>query len=434
MPFLTSKVTPVHQDQEDKEDEVSVVIGMDMYVILLHTLLKRYGGERHSKIEQYKEFRDRGELILWKYVPPDSTIIYISHEWVGKTHPDPQGDQFYHLVLLLERLLRGDVDRTDMDAFHSLLYKHNCTTTAEEWRLMLDPEKTFIFYDGFCVSKEERDEAFRFVPEIIKRCDFMIILAPGCTHFDKIDPRTGRKMNLCYRTYRLHAMSVFEMFSAFLTTKGGEQVRPALLVRSGGGIPNWISPVECQKLAPGTSIFECCVENHSKIKECRRPICLKSLDELIETRARSLFSSNNFAEARFTICLRNYWCRGLIDDTTKASWNTIGEFKDSLRWIRSHENDFVDREGFSLLGYASATDCVNVVREVLIEMSKILDPIQRKRSMCAKFPKEGVVQLGIMGGMTPLMSAMIASRPEIVSLFLEYGAGPDRRNSRLCST
>ena len=139
----------------------------------------------------------------------------------------------YHLLLLLERLQRGDVDRTDMDAFHSLLYKHNHTTTAEDWKRMLDPQKTFIFYDGFCVPKEKREEAFRMIPEIIKRCDFMIILAPGCTHFDKIDPRTGRKMNLCYRTYRLRARCVFEMFSSFLTTKGGEQVRPALLVRSG---------------------------------------------------------------------------------------------------------------------------------------------------------------------------------------------------------
>ena len=217
-----------------------------------------------------------------------------------------------------------------MDAFHSLVYKHNYTTTAEEWQRMLDPQKTYIWYDGFSIPKEKRYEAFQFVPEIIKRCDFMIILAPGCTHFDKIDPRTGRKMNLCYRTYRLNAMCVFEMFSAFLTTKGGEQVRPALLVRSGGGIPSWMSPLECQKLAPGTSTFECCANNHSKIKECRRPICLKSLDELIERRARSLFSSNKFAEARFTLCLRNYWCRGLIDDTTKASWNTMGEFKDSL--------------------------------------------------------------------------------------------------------
>ena len=166
----------------------------------------------------------------------------------------------------------------------------------------------------------------------------MVILAPGCTHFDKIDSGTGRKMNLCYRTYRLRAKCVFEMFSSFLTTKGGEQVRPALLVRSGGGIPNWISPLECQKLAPGTSIFECCANNHSKIKECRRPICLKSLDEMIERRARSLFSSNKFAEARFTLCLRNYWCRDLIDDAMPKKWTSLQNFELSLRWFKPNRH------------------------------------------------------------------------------------------------
>ena len=120
-----------------------------------------------------------------------------------------------------------------MDPFHSLLYKQNHTTTAEDWKRILNSQKTYIFYDGLCVSKEKRERGFQMIPEFIKRCDFMIILAPGCTHFDKIDPRTGRKKNLCYRTYRLRARCVYEMFSSFLTTKGGEQVRPALLVRSG---------------------------------------------------------------------------------------------------------------------------------------------------------------------------------------------------------
>ena len=90
----------------------------------------------------------------------------------------------YHLLLLLERLQRGDVGRTDMDAFHSLLYKHNYATTAEDWKCMLDPQKTFIFYDGFCVSREKRGEEFRAIPEFImevhqelKRRDF---LTPWC--------------------------------------------------------------------------------------------------------------------------------------------------------------------------------------------------------------------------------------------------------------
>ena len=150
-----------------------------VYVMLLRVLLNRYGGRRHPVLDSFNTLMKRGLLTELSFVPRGSVIIYISHQWVGINHPDPRGDQFYHLVLLLERLLRGDVDRTDMDAFHSLLYKHNYTTTAEKWKRMLDPEKTFFFYDGFCVSKEERDEAFRFVPEIIKRCDFMIILAPG---------------------------------------------------------------------------------------------------------------------------------------------------------------------------------------------------------------------------------------------------------------
>lgn len=305
--FGSAKVKPFKQEKEEECDVKTNFV--EMSVIRLHTVMKLYGGQRHPRLESYKELVERGELISIKYVPPQSTIIYISHEDVGNDHPDPGGDQMYHLLLLLERLRRGDVDRTDMDAFHSLVYKQNHTTTAEDWKRTLDAEKTFIFYDGFCVPEEKRGQAFRMIPEFIKRCDFMIILAPGCTHFDKIDPRTGRKMNLCYRTYRLSARCVFEMFSSFITTRGDAQVTPALLVRSGKGIPNWISPLECQKLATGTSTFECCANNHSKSKGCRRSVCLKSLDELIETRARSLFASKNFTEARFTICFRNYWCR-----------------------------------------------------------------------------------------------------------------------------
>ena len=272
MPLLSSKVTPAntHLHEEGQHKSNQAVRDMKMFVVSLHTLFKRYGGQRHPKIEPYKELRDRGELVLWKYVPPDSKMIYISHEWVGIDHPDPQGNQIYHLLLLLERLRRGDVDRTDMDAFHSLVYKQNYTTTAEDWKRMLETQNTYIFYDGFCVPKEKREEAFRMIPKFIERCDFMIVLAPGCTHFDKIDCRTGRKMNLCYRTYRLRARCVFEMFSSFLITKRGEKVRPALLVRSGTGRPCWISPLECLKLAVGMSVFECCETNHTVIKTCRR--------------------------------------------------------------------------------------------------------------------------------------------------------------------
>ena len=84
--------------------------------------------------------------------------------------------KMYHLLLLLERLQRGD-NRTDMDAFHSLLYKHNYTTTAKK--------SVFIFHDG-SVPREKRGSVSN--DSKIKRCDFKI-----CTHFDKIDPRTEER-------------------------------------------------------------------------------------------------------------------------------------------------------------------------------------------------------------------------------------------------
>ena len=172
-----SKVTPAnttrHDEERGRSESNQVVRSMNMFVVSLHTLLKRYGGQRHPKIESYEEFRDRGELILWKYVPPGSTIIYISHEWVGTNHPDPKGEQMYHLLLLFERLQEGDVDRTDMDVFHSLLYKHNYTTTAEEWKCMLDSQRTFIFYDGFCVPKETGASVSNGTGKDVKVVDLM---------------------------------------------------------------------------------------------------------------------------------------------------------------------------------------------------------------------------------------------------------------------
>ena len=101
-----------------------------MKAVLLHHALKRYGGQRYPKLDPYEFFHRRKELVEWRFIPPQSTIIYVSHEWTGSNHPDHDGTQFYHLLHILERLQRGDISQVDMDAFHSLFYKHNFTTSS----------------------------------------------------------------------------------------------------------------------------------------------------------------------------------------------------------------------------------------------------------------------------------------------------------------
>jgi hypothetical protein len=416
-----AKVTPSKVEEEESIAAVDTEEQFSQRFVRLHNLLKMYGRQRHPQVGSYDELERTRQLVKWRYIPPKSTTIYISHEWLGTDHPDPDGTQMYHLLLMLERLQSGDINRTDMNAFHSLLYKQNHSTTAKEWKRVLDSEKTYIWYDGFCLPRSRQEVEFQLIPSYIKRCDFMIILTLSCTHFDRIDPRTNRKMNLCYRTYRLRARCVFELFCAFLTTRGGAKVTPALLVRSGTGIPNWVSPLECMKLAVGTSIFDCCETNHTTIKQCRRQVCLVILDRLIEKRARSLFANNNYAEARETISLRNYWCRGLIDENTQKHWSTLHEFKFHLRWRAPQDALLIDREGFPLLAFAASSDCPLVVQQTLAEIEKILDVKKRRFYIQGRIPKCGIVGLGMTGGCTALIYAMAASRPEIVSLLLKHG-------------
>ena len=112
MPLFTSKVTPANEklelEQEDEDENWREISG-EIFVISLHTLFLMFGGQRHPKLLSFEALMDKGALHEYLYLKPHSKIIHISHEWVGTDHPDPQGDQFYHLLLLLERLQRGDV-------------------------------------------------------------------------------------------------------------------------------------------------------------------------------------------------------------------------------------------------------------------------------------------------------------------------------------
>ena len=393
-----------------------------MEVVRLHTIQKRYGGQRHPQIESYEVLKERNELVEWRYVPKGDTVIYISHEQVGTDHPDPDGTQFYHLLLLLERLQKGEIMRTDMDAFHSVLYNYNHTTTSQEWKRILNTEKTYIWYDGLCVPASCREDAFRWIPSYIERCSFLIILAPGCTHFDRIDSRTKRKRNLCYRTYRLRALCVFELFSSFLS----EKLRPALLVRSGTGTPNWVAPMEYQKLAVGTSIFECCETNHSHIKRCRRIGVRSLLENMTERRAETLFNANEFALARFHKTLSTWWLRGLPNNSSVAVvMNSLKMFRHYLCWNDIADGEWFDRCGISIFMYAVACDNVFVLRELLIKLkSSSSEPSLCAKRLRGQVPKRGVTSLGIPEGLTTLVAAMGFASSEFVSLLLKHGADP----------
>ena len=91
-------------------------------VVRLHTLMKRYGGLKHPKIEPYEVFKQRGEIMDYKDVPLGSTVVFLSHLWMGSTHPDPDGTLMNHFLRIARRLQEKKISKVEMNYLHVHMY------------------------------------------------------------------------------------------------------------------------------------------------------------------------------------------------------------------------------------------------------------------------------------------------------------------------
>ena len=134
-----------------------------------------------------------------------SFVMFISHQWNGFAHPDPNGRKMEVLSKVL-RDLRDGCYKTETDPFHVLLYKQNTITSASEWKELLS--NAYVWYDWVSqpqpsqgtsqeeVKRLERDlvSALDSVASYVERSDTLVILSPSCVHADKVNQQTRRKV------------------------------------------------------------------------------------------------------------------------------------------------------------------------------------------------------------------------------------------------
>ena len=89
-----AKVRPYHETVEremmrsESRSEILEKPLLKMWLVNYQTMIRRYGGQRHPRLDQYETLKDSGDLLEWRYVPLDATTIYISHEWTGSSSPE----------------------------------------------------------------------------------------------------------------------------------------------------------------------------------------------------------------------------------------------------------------------------------------------------------------------------------------------------------
>ena len=257
-----------------------------------------------------------------------------------------------------------------------------------------------------------------------------MILVPSLFH-------TDRKVPTCYRTWRKRGWCLLELYAAAMAR---DSSNPPLLVQSENGIPTWISPLEVMKLSIGLADFTCCQRNHvittetqkimnqNRVKRipCDKKIVSSVLRQLIEAKGNYLFNTEkDLVMARFHFALKHWWMRGLFQKVHKE--NTT-QFKQRFRWGKN-EGTFYDVGGVSVLAYAVTSNSYDVVRELLQNLKRDFKGEEYARRLESRARNEGYIALGIPGGVTTLMTAMMTASPQIVSLLLEYGAKPESVDS-----
>jgi len=88
-----------------------------------------------KQMERHQDLRQAGHLKVWSK-SMEGRVIYITHEWLSVSHPDPDRVQLSSLQSLLERLAGGQI-AVEADWKQRLVYKLADTVSGEHWEQVL---------------------------------------------------------------------------------------------------------------------------------------------------------------------------------------------------------------------------------------------------------------------------------------------------------
>ena len=120
-----------HQSQSSNftlQRRVSTVtpVKYDMYLMSVSKVLNMFGNEGNRKQNMHLCHQDLlkdGDLTRFEDLPMGSFVMFVSHQWNGFNHPDPNGVQLRVLCSTLRRLRDGVYDNVRWIRFTSCIQR-----------------------------------------------------------------------------------------------------------------------------------------------------------------------------------------------------------------------------------------------------------------------------------------------------------------------
>jgi len=141
-----------------------------------------------------------GKLVQWQKTSI-KLVVFISHQWAGLLHPDPEFKQFAVLQSALLNLAAGSVDM-QLDCISAINNIHLQTPSVQQQRRCLEWD---FWYDYFGCPQLEVDGAgsmtpsiervVRSIPAYCSIANFTLVLSPAIEHSDTSEVISERTWN-----------------------------------------------------------------------------------------------------------------------------------------------------------------------------------------------------------------------------------------------
>mmetsp|Transcript_14077 Transcript_14077/g.33460 ORF Transcript_14077/g.33460 Transcript_14077/m.33460 type:complete len:609 (+) Transcript_14077:72-1898(+) len=190
-----------HEGALEDLDLLNFPMKFPMWLIAGRTLM-----ELRPPLLSHEQLKKQGKLIQWKPAGQSRPVVFISHEWVGTRHPDPEFKQFKVLQAALRNMSDGKLTIRKEPISEllgiplpvpSVAEQHNCLDwyfwydyiSCPQLSVHGDPDASM---EEINASRADLQDAVASIPAYCEKADFLLVLAPSLRHSD-----AGRVMSSC---------------------------------------------------------------------------------------------------------------------------------------------------------------------------------------------------------------------------------------------
>ncbi|CAJ1366697.1 unnamed protein product, partial [Effrenium voratum] len=161
--------------RENQKDHTTTAPLFEMYVVSMETALSM------TALRVHEDLMAEGLLVVFRECAGQAAI-FVSHQWAGGGHPDPEFEQFKVMQTFLAKLMQGNISAISGNILAEL-YLDKPKIPAKE----LLSYKLWVWYDYFSVPQApeataERKLAIHSIPYYVESSRYFAMLCPLIKH------------------------------------------------------------------------------------------------------------------------------------------------------------------------------------------------------------------------------------------------------------